>query len=107
MLLHDIHPLPDGSHVRLRLPHLTERDALHELLAEHGLGADDLDLRRALRWSSERHVVVATRWDGTRERLCGLSVVDRRRGALTIIAPPEVATVLERVLHEYEHRRVA
>ena len=107
MLLHDIHPLPDGTHVRLRLPHASDRDALHELLAEHGLCVDDLDVRRALRWSPERLVVVATRWDGTRERLCGVSVAERRGGPLTIIAPPAVAAVLERVLHEYEQRRVA
>ena len=105
MLLHDIHPLPDGSHVRLRLPQAADRDALHELLADHGLTADDLDVRRALRWSPDRLVVVATRWTGTRESLCGFGAAER--GAVTVIARPGVSEVLTRVLHEYEHRWVA
>ena len=107
MLLHDTHPLPDGSRVRLRLPHLADRAALHELLAEHGVAAEDLEVRRALRWSPSRAVVVATRWDGGVETLAGFAALERESGAVTLIAWPDVAPVLRRALREYVHRRVA
>ena len=107
MLLHATHPLPSGDRVRLRLPHAADRDALHELLAEHGVAADDLDARRALRWTPDRPVVVATRWDGARERLAGYGAVDRRSGAKTVVAPADVRDVLRLALREYEDRRVA
>ena len=107
VLLHDTHPLPDGSRIRLRLPHAADRAALHELLAEHGVAADDLDVRRALRWSPHRRVVVATRWDGACERVAGFAALDRERGGMTLIAPREVARVLRRALRDYADRRVA
>lgn len=83
--------------MRLRLPHVSDRAALHELLAAFGLTADDFDVRRALRWSPERPVVVAVAWDGSVERLVGFAAGD------TVIAPPEVTPLLQ----EYEDRRVA
>jgi hypothetical protein len=95
--LHETHTLPDGSRVRLRLPHIADRDALHELLAEHGLTADELEIRRALRWSPDRPVVVAVEWQGSVERLVGFAAGD------TVIAPRHVAPLLR----EYEGRRVA
>ena len=97
MRLHSTHELPDGRRVRLRLPHVGDRDAVHELLASFGLGADDFEVRRALRWSPERPVVVAVAWDGSSERLVGFAAGD------TVIAPPGVAALLR----EYEDRRVA
>lgn len=83
--------------MRVRLPLASDRDGLHELLGSLGLAADDLEARRALRWSPDRRVVVAVRWDGAAERLVGFASRD------TLIAPPEVAAVLR----EYEDRRVA
>ena len=97
MRLHFTHPLPDGRRVRLRLPLASDRDGLHELLASLGLEADELEVRRALRWSPERPVVVAVQWDGAAERLVGFAAGD------TIVAPPDVASLLR----EYTHRRVA
>ena len=97
MRLHSTHQLPGGRRVRLRLPHVGDRDAVHELLASFGLEADDLDVRRALRWAPERPVVVAVAWDGAVERLVGFAAGD------TVIAPPDVVPLLR----EYENRRVA
>ena len=104
MLLHGSHPLPDGRRVRLRLPHAADRDGLHDLLAEHGVAAEDLEVRRALRWSPQRPVVVAVEWDGTAERLVGFAAGAPRE---TLIAPPAVASVLGDALREYADRRVA
>ena len=108
MLLHGSHHLPDGSSVRLRLPHATDRAALHDLLASHGVAADDFDVRRALRWTpGERVVVCATRWDGGCERLVGYGALD---DDLTLIATPDVAGVLCEALEAHArawNRRVA
>ena len=108
MLLNSSHPLPDGSCIRLRLPQAADRAALHALLAEHGVGADDLDVRRALRWTrGEWAAVCATRWDGGCERLVGFGAIGR---GLTLIAPPDVAEVLREALCEHArtwNRRVA
>ena len=97
MRLHSTDLLPDGRRVRVRLPHAGDRAGLHELLAAFGLAADDLDVRRALRWSPERPVAVAVEWDGAVERLVGFAA------AGTLIALPGVAPLLR----EYEDRRVA
>jgi hypothetical protein len=97
VLLHRTHPLPDGRRVRVRLPIASDRDGLHELLASLGLSASDMDVRRALRWTPERPVVVAVRWDGAAERVVGFASED------SVIAPAEVAALLR----EYADRRVA
>ena len=97
MHLHSTHRLPDGRRVRVRLPLAGDRENLHELLARFGLTADDIDVRRVLRWSPDRPVVVAVEWDGAAERLVGFAA-----GA-TVIAPRDVAPLLR----EYEDRRVA
>lgn len=111
MLLHGTHPMPGGGRVRLRLPLAGDRDGLHELLAWCGLAAEDLDVRRALRCvPGRRAVVVATAWDGLRHRLAGFGALDPRDGALTLIAPPEVAELLREALREQAgtwRRRVA
>lgn len=55
--------LPDGTRVRLRLPHATDRPALHALHARLGLRADELDVARVLRFDPRRRAVVcATAW---------------------------------------------
>ena len=108
MLLPGTHPLPDGSVVRLRLPLAADRAALHELLAEHGLTADDMEVRRALRWNpGERYVICATSWDGACERLTGFGVLE---DGMTLIGPPDVAEVLRATLEAHAptwNRRVA
>ena len=92
--------LPNRSDLRVRLPLTGDRDALHELLAAYGLSASDLDVRRALRWTPDRPVVVAARWDGAVERLVGYAALGE---APTVVAAHDVAELLQ----EYESRRVA
>ena len=111
MLLHGTHPLPGGGQVRLRLPVTSDRAAVHELLASLGVAADELDLRRTLRCvPGRRAVVVAVGWDGLHQRLEGLGALDVRTGALTLLAAPGVAPLLEDGLREQAQtwsRRVA
>jgi hypothetical protein len=107
--LHGFHPLPDGGRVRLRLPHVLDRDGLHELLARYGLAADDLDVRRALRCVPRRRVALcATGLVDGRERLVGFGALEA--GELTLLGDEAVAEVLEDALREYTgpwSRRVA
>ena len=111
MLLHGTHPLPDGVHVRLRLPLAGDRAAAHELLWSLGLEADELELRRALRCiPGRRAAVVAVGWDGVHQRAAGFGSLDVRSGALTLVGLPGVAAVLEEALREQAQtwrRRVA
>ena len=109
--LHDLHPLPDGRRVRLRLPLAADRAALHELLGELGLAADDIDVRRALRCvPGRRWALCATEWDGAHERLAGFGAADLEQGTLTLLGPPEVTATLDEALRRHARtwrRRVA
>jgi hypothetical protein len=55
-----------------------------------------------LRWMpAARWSVVATRWDGTAERIAGLAAVDTSDGAPTLIAEdPAVVSLLARAIAE-------
>jgi hypothetical protein len=102
-LLDRHHLVPDGTRVRLRLPQVSDRPALHELLARLGLSAGDLDVRRGLRWAPHagRWSVVATRWDGVCERIVGVASVDDGDGAPTLLAEDAaVCDLLARALAE-------
>ena len=111
MLLHGIHPLPDGRRVRLRLPLAGDRAAAHELLRSLGVAADDLELRRALRCiPGRRAVVVATELHGLGQRLAGFAAVDLPHGSVTVLAAPKAADLLRAGLREQAEtwsRRVA
>jgi hypothetical protein len=102
-LLDRHHALPGGDRVRLRLPHVGDRAAVHEFLERLGLTTGDLDVRRGLRWSpSARWSVVATRWDGARERIVGFANVDTSDGAPTLLAEdPGVVSLLARAIAEH------
>jgi hypothetical protein len=101
-LLDRHHALPGGDRVRIRLPHLGDRAQVHEFLRSLGLAAGDLDVRRGLRWSaSSRWSAVATRWDGSVERIIGLVTVDTTDGAPTLLADdPAVCDLLARTIAE-------
>jgi hypothetical protein len=109
VLLHGFHPLPDGRRVRLRLPHTLDRAELHELLREHGLTADEIDVRRALRCVPRRRLALcAVEWAGSSERLVGFGALEA--GAVTLIGAPTVAALLREQLGEHAQswsRRVA
>jgi hypothetical protein len=101
-LLDRHHTLPGGDRVRLRLPHIGDREQVHEFLQSLGLTAGDLDVRRGLRWAAaSRWSVVATRWDGSAERIVGLASVDTSDGAPTLLADdPAVVSLLARAIAE-------
>lgn len=87
-LLDRHHAVPGGDRIRLRLPRIGDRTALREFLERLGMDADDLDVRRGLRWAPRagRWTVVATRWNGSREEIVGLAVVDDDDGAPSLLA---------------------
>jgi hypothetical protein len=102
-LLDRHHAVPGGRRIRLRLPRISDRAALGEFLDTLGLSTDDLDVRRRLRWApaSGRWSVVATRWDGAREQIVGLAVVDDADGSPTLLADDAaVCDLLARALAE-------
>ncbi len=110
-LLQRSHELPDGRRVRFRLPVARDRDALHELLGRLGLAADDLEVRRALRWTPNRRVaVVATAWDGRHECVIGFAAVETPAGRATVLSEHAVAPLLCEALDDHAStwsRRVA
>jgi hypothetical protein len=111
VLLHGTHLLPDGRRVRVRLPLAADRGAVHGLLHELGIAADDLELRRALRCDPGRQAaVVAAELERGRQRIAGFGALDVRSGALTLVAPPELRALLVDELREQSEtwsRRVA
>jgi hypothetical protein len=112
-LLDRHHVIPGGARIRLRLPQISDRTELHSFLARMGLSPHDLDVRRGLRWApqSGRWSVVATRWDGAREAIVGVAVVDDDDGTPTLLAEDAaVCDLLARALAdraETTRRRVA
>ena len=87
MLLDRSHRLPDGRHVRLRLARSRDRDALHDLLERLGLRADELEVRRALRFVPGRSLTVcATSWDGARERMVGVGLLALPSRTVTLLS---------------------
>jgi hypothetical protein len=99
VLLDTTHALP-GGRVRLRLPHVLDRPELHDLLARIGLEADDLEVRRGLRWMPGRRTAVcATRFDGMSDRIVGFASIEADGSRPTVIAEDRrVAALLERAL---------
>jgi hypothetical protein len=106
------HRLAGGERIRLRLPHVGDRAEVREFLDRLGLSDHDLDVRRGLRWAPDRRwSVVATRWDGSRERIVGIATVDAEDGSPTLLADdPGVYDLLAQAIAEHAgspRRRVA
>ena len=77
MLIDDTTTLPDGTHLRVRLPHSSDRAGLHALLGRVGLDAEELELARALRFDPARRTVAcATAWIDGGERLVAWGAID-------------------------------
>lgn len=69
--------LQDGTSVRLRLPHASDRPAVHALHARLGVEAEDLAIVRAMQFDPRtRTVVCASAWLGTTETLVGYAAAD-------------------------------
>ncbi len=76
-----------AGRVRLRLARPRDRDALHGLLGDLGLAAEDLDVLRLLRCVPGGCLtIVALAWDGSRERLVGVGSLAVRSGDVTLLA---------------------
>lgn len=77
MLLNATTALPDGARLRLRLPHRADRVGIQALLLGLGLGIDELDLARTLRFAPrERAVACATAFVGGTERVVAVGGID-------------------------------
>jgi hypothetical protein len=113
VLLDSTTHLPDGARVRVRLPHVTDRPAMHALHARLGLRADDLELARALRFDPRRRAVVcATVWVGAAETLAAYAAMDLAARRLELLVAdeelaPGVRDVLMAVLTEHAAGRDA
>ncbi|MTD45670.1 hypothetical protein GKE82_15590 [Conexibacter sp. W3-3-2] len=82
--------LPDGTRVRLRLPHAADRPRLGDLLGRLGLAHDELDLARELRFDPRaRTVVCAIVWDGSDQLLAGWAGADRGQAAPDLLLADE------------------
>ena len=82
MLIDDTTTLPDGLHLRVRLPHASDRAGLRALLGRLGLEAEELDVARALRFDPARRTVAcATAWIDGEERLVAWGAIDAGRHA--------------------------
>ncbi len=94
------HPLPDGTRVRLRLPHGRDRRLLFDLLGRLGLRAGELDIVRALRFDPATETVVcATVWSGSADTMVGLAAGPRGgRPARLLLADEALAPGLGDVL---------
>lgn len=68
--------LPDGSRLRVRLPHALDRAGLRALHERLGIHAEDFEIARTLRFDPQREAVAcATTWvDGT-EILVGYGAI--------------------------------
>lgn len=77
MLINATTSLPDGARLRLRLPHQSDRAGVHALLTGLGLGIDELELARALRFPPrERVVACAMAFVGGTERVVAVGAID-------------------------------
>lgn len=68
--------LPDGSRLRVRLPHALDRAGLRALHDRLGLYAEDFEIARALRFDPRREAVAcATTWVSGTEVLVGYGAI--------------------------------
>lgn len=69
--------LPDGTRVRIRLPHGSDRPALRALHERAGVPIDELALTRLLRVDPrERCALIATAWSAGTEAIVGFAAGD-------------------------------
>lgn len=83
--------LPDGSRVRVRLPHPLDRRGLRELHARLGLHAEDMEIARTLRFDPRSSAVIcATTWADGSETLVGYGAIDVGAGEPHLLVCDEV-----------------
>jgi hypothetical protein len=92
VLLTRTHPLPDGTRVRLRLPHAGDRAGLVALHERVGAPLDDVRMSRILRFDPRARLsVCATTLAGLTEVLVAYGHVDRDGSASLIVADEALA----------------
>jgi len=90
VLLNRTHRLPDGTSVRLRLPHVRDRTGLQALFGRLGLGLTDLDAGLLLRRDPRHDVVLcALVWTGGGDVLGGYAASGAQGD--TVLADEELA----------------
>jgi hypothetical protein len=101
--------LPDGTRVRLRLPHAADRPELHALHARLGLHADELDVARVLRFDPRRGAVVcATAWTDRGPLVVGYGAIAHGDAHPEVLVADEArAPGLSEVLGDVLRRRAA
>jgi hypothetical protein len=101
--------LPDGTHVRVRLPQAADRAALRALHARLRLAAEELELARVLRFDPrERAVVCATAWLDGGPQVVGYAAIDRDAAEPDVlVADEDLAPGIGAVLAQALRRRPA
>lgn len=100
MRLNAHHSLPDGTRVRLRLPHARDRRLLVELLTRIGVSAGEPDIVRALRFDPATETVVcATVWTGRTDTMVGLAAGTRDGRPRLLLADEAIAPGVGDALH--------
>src|SRR3954464_4716737 len=113
VLLTRTHPLSDGSRVRLRLPHASDRAGLIGLHERVGAPLDDVRMTRILRFDPRACVsVCATVLSGLTEVLVAYGHVERDGTSSLVVADeaaaPGVSSLVRAALAERtESRHVA
>jgi hypothetical protein len=101
VLLDTYIPLSSGARVRLRLPHGRDPLGVIALLTRLGLGVDELDARRLLRFDPQaRAVLCATLWTPGGEVLVGVGAVTYSTQLIDLLVTDEhIAPGLAGALH--------
>jgi hypothetical protein len=101
--------LPDGTRVRLRLPHAADRPGLRALHARVGLHADELDVARVLRFDPRRGAVVcATAWTDRGPLVVGYGAITHGDAHPEVLVADEArAPGLSELLGDVLRRRAA
>jgi hypothetical protein len=107
--------LPSGQRMRLRVPHAQDAARLRELFERLGVGLDDLQLSRALRFDPrERMALVAMVLVDRSEELVGFAAIERYAAEPELVLAdearaPGAAAILDRTLraHGERARRIA
>lgn len=113
MLIDSTTTLPDGRHLRVRLPHTSERSGLRALLERVGVEAEELDVARALRFDPRRRTVaVASAWvQGSEVLVAWGSIAAGASEPDELLADEQLApgagAVLAAALRERSERRAA
>lgn len=113
MLIDATTTLPDGLHLRVRLPHAHDRTGLHALHTRLGFRVEELELARALRFDPRRRAVAcAVAFVAGTELPVAWGSIEIGAGAPDLLVAdealaPGAGVVLEAALRERSQRHAA